>query len=172
MNREEAIRLLNLNSRIEVSVDDPYYYLNIAEAVAEKSKDPSSQVGAVLVAPDNRQIVTGYNGFAAAVGDYKDLLDKTVTEPLSKYDLVIHAEMNAILNCPVRPENWVLYCTMLPCAECAKMITASGISHVTCLSNAPKSEMGCSKSEHILALAGVGLEILPPLSVRVRLGSD
>ncbi|MEK6842042.1 MAG: cytidine deaminase, partial [Nanoarchaeota archaeon] len=39
------------------------YFIKIAETVRLKSKDPSSQIGAVIIGPENQIISTGYNGF-------------------------------------------------------------------------------------------------------------
>ena len=39
------------------------YFINIADEVATRSKDPSTQVGAVIVDEKHRPISFGYNGF-------------------------------------------------------------------------------------------------------------
>jgi dCMP deaminase len=39
------------------------YFINIAEEVATRSKDPSTQVGAVIVDKNHRPVSFGYNGF-------------------------------------------------------------------------------------------------------------
>jgi deoxycytidylate deaminase len=51
-------------------------------------------------------------------------------DTLSKYDCVIHAEENAILNCHVRPQGWSLYTTLHPCGKCAARIAQAGVSRV------------------------------------------
>ena len=38
------------------------YFLGIAEAVSQKSKDPSSKMGCVIVDENKRVISLGYNG--------------------------------------------------------------------------------------------------------------
>lgn len=40
------------------------YFLDIAVEVATRSKDPNTQVGAVITDVNNGIISTGYNGFA------------------------------------------------------------------------------------------------------------
>lgn len=109
------------------------YYLHIAAAVALKSKDPSTQVGAVIVSPDNTIIATGYNGFPKGVSDTPDRLgDRTI-----KYKLVSHAERNAIFfaaRCGVRLAGSTLYVRPLPvCPECAIAIAQAGIARVVAL---------------------------------------
>ena len=44
-------------------MDFDTYFINIADVVRTKSKDPSTKVGAVIVGPDRQVISTGYNGF-------------------------------------------------------------------------------------------------------------
>lgn len=43
------------------------YFIKMAMLVASKSKDPSTQVGCVIVGPDNEVRSTGYNGFPRGV---------------------------------------------------------------------------------------------------------
>ena len=69
------------------------YFMGIARAVAMKSKDPKTKVGAVIVDADNRIVSTGYNGMP-----YKCDESKLSWERPHKYHYVIHAEMNAVLN--------------------------------------------------------------------------
>ena len=151
-------------------------FLKMAKDISLRSKDPSTQVGAVLVSPDNRQISCGYNGFPPCVDDVEDVLAKkcdmisndaflkTSKENhvlvgsgcgLNKYDLVIHAEENAIINCHVRPTCWTIYCTHHPCASCAKMIIGSGITKVVCKKAKGASDLGYDKAAMIFKIAGI-----------------
>ena len=69
-------------------------FLDLAEHVAGWSKDPSTQVGCVIV-NDKRVVVgLGYNGFPRGVEDTPERLNDRPT----KYLMVQHAEVNAILN--------------------------------------------------------------------------
>jgi dCMP deaminase len=102
-------------------------FVELAEHVAGWSKDPSTKVGAVLVSPDRSQVVLGYNGFPRGVHD----ADYRYQDKEMKYDRVVHAELNAILNSTVRPIGWTLYVSPLPpCNECAKAIIQSGIKKI------------------------------------------
>jgi len=101
------------------------YFMGIADAVSKRSKDPSTQVGAVLVDIENRIIGTGYNGMPPGMKESNKLWNTTV-----KFSFVIHSEMNAILHSVKSPYGATLYCTMYPCQECAKLIASSKIKQI------------------------------------------
>lgn len=112
-------------------------FIEVAKLVSTWSKDPSTQVGAVIVNPDTKTIVAeGYNGFPRGISDDSRLQDR----PL-KHKLVIHAEVNAILNALYNGRSvrgCHLYVHGLPvCSDCAKFIVQSGISKVF-FDSAPK----------------------------------
>jgi len=98
------------------------YALSIAEVVARKSKDPWKKVGCVLLRHDNSVASVGYNGFPPhAEEDWSDRDERR--------KFVIHAEQNALRY--VRPnECRLLACTLLPCGNCLRMISAYGITEV------------------------------------------
>ncbi len=101
-------------------------FLELAKTVSTFSKDPSTQVGAVIVDDDNRVVSIGYNGFPKGIRDDHRLNDR----PL-KYEMIVHAEANALLfaNAPVKG------CTIYtwpfqPCSRCASLIIQAGIRRV------------------------------------------
>ena len=51
-------------------------FLEMAKMVGSWSKDPSTQVGAVIVDDDRRVISLGYNGFPKGVADNQRLDDR------------------------------------------------------------------------------------------------
>lgn len=106
-------------------------FLNIALQVASWSKDPSTQVGAVLVDLGRRIIGVGYNGFPRGCNDDKALYaDREV-----KYKRVVHAEVNAILNAITAPAGAILYCTHHPCSACTAQLIQAGIERVVFIRN-------------------------------------
>ncbi|CAL9091129.1 unnamed protein product [Musa acuminata var. zebrina] len=115
-----------------ISWDD--YFMAIAFLSAQRSKDPSRQVGACLVSQDDIILGIGYNGFPRGCSDDKlPWAKKSINEdPLeTKYPYVVHAEVNAILNTNhASAAGQKLYVTMFPCNECAKIIIQSGVSEV------------------------------------------
>jgi dCMP deaminase len=100
-------------------------FANIAVNVSRMSKDPSTQVGAVIVGADNRKMSFGYNGFVAGIEE-----DATKWERPLKYQYVQHAELNAIINCPFDTVGCTLYCTHQPCHRCLEMVAQSGIRRI------------------------------------------
>lgn len=101
------------------------YFMKMVKTISIRSKDPNTKVGCVIVDNNNHIIATGYNGFPSGFGDTEEKWQKP-----TKYDFVVHAEANALLNSikPVKGCN--LYSTMYPCANCAKHIAAAGIKRV------------------------------------------
>lgn len=101
------------------------YFMGIAMKVAEKSKDPSTKVGCVIVSKDNEPISFGFNGWVKGCDETK----MTWGRPL-KYHMIIHAEMNAILFAKKSLEGAKLYCTHVPCDNCTKHILQAGIREI------------------------------------------
>lgn len=99
-------------------------FMHTAFAVSKLSKDPNTKVGAVLVL-DNRQLSIGYNGFPTGV-DEDDLRWQRPT----KYEYVVHAEENAIINAPFFTAGCVLYVTHRPCHKCMGRMINAGIVRV------------------------------------------
>lgn len=69
-------------------------FLRQALEWAKMSKDPNTQVGAVLVGKDRETLSTGFNGFPRGIMDTPERLYDRET----KNRLMVHAERNAILN--------------------------------------------------------------------------
>ena len=105
------------------------YFLDLAELVATRSKDKSTQVGAVIT-KDRNVLATGYNGFPRGFDD----TNPAYHERPEKYVVTIHGELNAILNANrngVALRDATLYVIpFAPCHECAKAIIQSGIREV------------------------------------------
>ena len=95
---------------------------------AERSKDPRTKIGAVLVKEKNI-IGTGYNGFARNVLD----LPERYNDKETKYSFVVHAEDNAVLTCSrlgISTLGSVLYTNGIPCRECTKSVIQGGIKEI------------------------------------------
>lgn len=101
------------------------YFMAMAETAATRSKDPATQVGAVVVSKNNRLLGCGYNGMPEGYVE-----DAAIWERPLKYDHVCHAELNAILNCEKPPVGGKVFVTLFPCKQCAKVIAAARIKKV------------------------------------------
>lgn len=109
-------------------------YMGLCEHVATWSRDPSTKVGACIVDGGNKVSSIGFNGFPVGVADHPDRYDDRPT----KYRLVVHAEANAILSARGKIDDAsVLYTTLSPCEECAKLVIQSGIKTVVYSSARP-----------------------------------
>lgn len=136
------------------------YFLNIAEQVKLKSKDQSTQIGAVIVGQDNEVLSTGYNSFPRGMDDS---IQERQERP-EKYFWFEHAERNAIYNAArigVSLKNSTIYLTSgLPCMDCARGIVNSGVKTVWCkrvctTKNKEKWEESQAKSMQLLNECGV-----------------
>ncbi len=109
-------------------------FLRVAWTTAlSLSKDPLTQVGAVIVSEDSRQVSLGYNGFSAGVAEPESRWARP-----EKYSWVIHAEMNAVMNTPFDTKGCTLYCTHQPCHRCIVHLVNTGIKKIVYYT--PKSD--------------------------------
>lgn len=109
-------------------VDWDVFFMAHAFLTSQKSIDPSTKHGSVLVSKDNRILSTGYNGPLKNIDDSKVPL----TRP-EKYYWLIHSEENCLLsyNGSVRDiEDSRIYITGRPCYRCLRMILQKGIKKI------------------------------------------
>lgn len=112
---------------IESSLRWDHYFQRLARDVAAKSKDPSTQCGAVIADPKQRLVSVGYNGFARGVVDSPE----RYADRSTKLRMVIHAETNALLFAQRDLEGCTLYTwPFQPCAQCAALVIQAGIVRV------------------------------------------
>lgn len=130
------------------------YFMGVALLAANRSKDPNTQVGACIVSPDNIILSTGYNGFPKGCSD--DEFPWAREGEDTKYPFVVHAELNAILNCNGKSlKDAKIYVALFPCNECAKAIIQSGIREVVYLSDKYAETPATLASKRMMAAAGV-----------------
>jgi dCMP deaminase len=106
---------------------------------ARMSKDPRTQVGAIIVGPHREQRADGFNGFPRGIADtFERLNDRDM-----KMKLIVHAERNAICNA-ARVGVSVLGCTLYlaatddtgmiwggpPCSACSIELIQAGITTI------------------------------------------
>lgn len=106
-------------------------FLQMASLIAKRSKDESTQVGAVLVSKDNVVLSMGFNGPPACMVDS----DIPWNVRPAKYAYIIHAEENALLFAleqhgkkPLTESK--MYCTHDSCTECLLRCMRAGIKEI------------------------------------------
>jgi dCMP deaminase len=102
-------------------------FLDLAKFIAQWSKDPSTQVGCVIVDSMKRIVATGFNGLPAGVDDTVERLSNRDI----KYEMVVHAERNAIIDAKRDLSGMSIYVwPIMPCSVCASMIIQAGLTRV------------------------------------------
>lgn len=133
-------------------------FMGIALLTSMRSKDPHTQVGAVIVDKNHRIMSIGYNGTPTGFDDI-DFPWGRDGDPLhSKYKFVVHAERNAILNYRGNRDDFndsILYVTLRPCSECVKEIIQAGISKVCIMSNGGSSDVEIKAGDLMMDKCGV-----------------
>jgi dCMP deaminase len=144
------------------------YFMGVAKLSAQRSKDPSTQVGACIVNKKNRIVGIGYNGFPVGIDD--DLFPWNQTDKWleSKYPYVVHAEQNAILNATEPLDYAKIYVTLFPCNECAKVIIQSGIREVIYLEDKYHDQDIFVASRRLLDASGVKYRKMNPINLVIE----
>jgi dCMP deaminase len=101
------------------------YAIGLAHAAAQRSEDPNTKVGAVILRHDKTVGATGYNGPPPGI----DWRPEWTASRSEKYRFVVHAELNVLFGIR-RGEGWLLGCTHGPCEACLLHIRAHGITRV------------------------------------------
>lgn len=102
-------------------------FIQRANAQAQWSKDPNTKVGAVIVDDRRHAVSDGFNGFPHGVKD----ADSRLQSRVDKNELMIHAEMNALLFARCDLDGMTLYVwPYAPCVRCAVHIIQAGIKRV------------------------------------------
>lgn len=103
------------------------FYLDMCKFVSQRSRDPSTKVGAVIVDKNNRPISFGYNGLPQRVKDTPERLNNRDI----KLKTIIHAEMNALIFAGKSIADCTLYIfPFLACSNCCSMYIQAGIARV------------------------------------------
>ena len=129
------------------------YYLNIADAVLDRSTCLRRKYGAIIVKNDEI-LSTGYNGMPKGCSDDEYPWERDGEQ--TKYPYVVHAELNAVLNANGRDlRGSRLYVALFPCNECAKAIIQSGVKEVYYLSDKYADSLSTLASKRMMDSAGV-----------------
>jgi dCMP deaminase len=144
-------------------------FLELAKFFSTFSKDPSTQVGAVIVDQNKMVVGSGYNGFPRGVDDSPERYNDREL----KYKLIVHAEQNAIINAGHRCIGATIY--VYPafgkpplCSTCAKSVIQAGIRRVVGYEPEVDSDRAARWADELAAAyllcneAGLEMEMLKP----------
>ena len=113
--------------------------MEIAKAVGEWSKDPSTKIGAVAVGSKGQILAQGYNGYIAGC-EHKMLIRD------NHNIATIHAEQNTITDCAKRgvsSDGCTAYITHYPCYNCMKLMVSCGINSIKYINDYKNDELVC-----------------------------
>ena len=105
------------------------YFKIIVQNTATRSPCHRLQVGCLLVR-DNRIISQGYNGFLPGA-NHESIIENNHEQA------TVHAEQNAIADCAKRGvccKDSIAYITHYPCIICTRILLASGVKKIYCIS--------------------------------------
>lgn len=142
------------------------FFMGVAILASARSKDFRTRNGACVVAPGNRIVGVGYNGLPRGCDDADPdyWLDDDSDPFRSRHSYIVHAEINAILNCVVLPLNGAsLYATQFPCPKCAHAVIQSGIGRVIFLRDKAHHERYNLAVNKMFADAGIEVVALREL---------
>ena len=140
------------------------YYLKMLPTIAERATCDRGKSGAVIT-KDNRILSTGYVGSPSGqihcddIGHELVRVNYSETEEKNHCIRTVHAEMNAIYNAAkfgVSLDKATLYCSMVPCRNCAMGIVSVGITKVIAQRRYQKDDYTID----LFAQAGVQLSII------------
>lgn len=139
-----------------------------AAVIAQKSKDPSTKVGCVIVGDGNAVLSMGFNGFPRGINEH----DKSRWERPEKYQWIEHAERNAVYNAArhgINLNGSRLYLNWDPkgiCSDCARALVQVGVKEII----GPKkpfpgkgagTHYSIDHSEIMFKEVGIGIRTIP-----------
>lgn len=136
--------------------------MEIAHVVGRRSTCDRGRAGCVI-AKNNHILVTGYAGAPRGLPHCDDVGHqlKTLRHEDGHESIhclrTAHAEQNALIQAArigVPVDGATLYCSMTPCAACAKMLVNAGIMRIVCAKRYQAGE----ESEEMFRSVGIGLK--------------
>jgi dCMP deaminase len=94
----------------------------MAHLMALRSKDPSTQAGAIVVDANKIVVGLGYNGWVRGARPDEFPWEREGSFLETKYAYVVHAEENAIYNANQSTRGCVLYCSLFPVTNAPKRL--------------------------------------------------
>lgn len=139
MNMLETLSMhLNSLDNYRPSIDE--YFMSLALVVSTRSTCARRRVGAILVNYRNQVLSTGYNGSASGTTHCIDVPCSGVNHE-SGQGLdechAVHAEANALVQCPNAFEIETLYVTTSPCVPCVKLLLNTSCQRIVAIEEYP-----------------------------------
>lgn len=101
------------------------FYLNLARYVSTKSKDPSTQTGAVITRANRTLLSVGFNGFPQNMPDNPEWY----ADRNEKYSRIVHCEINALILAESSVRGGTLYTwPFASCDRCCVQMLQAGIT--------------------------------------------
>lgn len=141
-------------------------FMGVAVLASARSKDHRARNGACIVSQDKRILGVGYNGLPRGCDDDDPAYwADDDSDPLnSRHSYIVHAEVNAILNCVVLPlTGGTIYATQFPCPRCVQSIIQVGIQRVVYLEQKPHQVASIAAASKMLKDAGIDVKALSDL---------
>ncbi len=146
------------------------YFMGIALLSTERSKDPSTSVGACIVSEDNKILSVGYNGMPLGCSDDEFPWEREGGNLDTKYFFVCHAEFNAILNYTgTHMKGAKVYTTLFPCNECTKAIIQKGIKEIIYRCDKYATSDSVIAAKRMLDAAGVTYRQYSPIGKEITI---
>jgi dCMP deaminase len=127
-------------------------------------------MGAVITDPEGRVVALGYNGFPENVHDCPARLN----DPNIKYDMVVHAEVNAVLIAGSAAKGGTVYVygPRSICGPCAGILIQAGIRRAVAISPGDKTKAkpltDCTQADWSTK-GRIALEMFKDAGVKVEL---
>ena len=119
------------------------WYMQIAQVVSQRATCARRKVGCVIVDIFGNIMSTGYNGVPRGFTHCLDVpcsgAKEKSGEGLDKC-AAVHAEQNAIAQCPDINSIKSVYVTTAPCVSCLKLIINTGATHIFFKEDYPQAQ--------------------------------
>lgn len=102
-----------------ITVDE--LFMGMAKVMAQRSSCLSRHVGCIIVDEDYKVLSSGFNGPPRGVPHCIECQREESGKGLD-YCFAVHAEQNALLQCPNVSKIHTVYVTSSPCITCVKLL--------------------------------------------------
>lgn len=144
-------------------------FMGVALLASARSKDSRKRNGACIASADYKIVGVGYNGLPRGCDDNDPTYwSDDDNDPLhSRHSYIVHAEVNAILNCVVLPlTGSTIYTTQYPCPRCVQSIIQVGIQRVVYLEKKSHQVALNEASAKMLQDAGIDVQALQEMEMQ------